>query len=336
VGIIALHNQNFIIIRECETHPRTWPRTIIRRFAVPRAVKILVFGAGAIGSWLGGFLSMKHEVTLVGRRAHVDAIRERGLRISGRATLLARVAATTQVPQDPPDVIFVTTKSYDTAAAVDALRAFWRRSTFVTLQNGLGNAERLAADAERVIAGTTTHGVTFVGPGEVVHAGTGETRIGGVKGVARADVQRLADALTAAGIPTAVTDDVRRELWAKAVVNAAINPLTAVLRVRNGDLVRHDDLRALLDRLAREGAVAARAAGVDLDPDGIAAKAAEVAARTAENRSSMLQDVERGRRTEVEAITGELLRAARGVVLPYNERVYALVRGVERTLPRGS
>ena len=299
-------------------------------------MKVLVFGAGAIGSWLGALLSMENEVTLVGRPAHVESIRRNGLRISGRTTLVARPTAVAEVPPDVPDVIFVATKAYDTANAADALRAFWRRSTFVTLQNGLGNAEALAAKAERVLAGTTTHGVTFVGPGEVLHAGVGDTTLGPFAGTTRADAQHLATALTAGGIATTVVMDPRPELWAKAVVNTAINPLTAVLRRPNGELVRHADLRDLLERLAREGAVAARAAGVDLDPDGIAAKAAEVAARTAENRSSMLQDVERGRRTEVEAITGELLRAARGVVLPYNERVYALVRGVERTLPRGA
>ena len=305
---------------------------------VSRDVKVLVFGAGAIGSWLGGVLSMKNDVTLVARPAHAEAIRRDGLRITGRTTLVARPAAVTEVPREPPDLVFVTTKAYDTAAAIDALRAFQRRSTFVTLQNGLGNAELLAAKADHVVAGTTTHGVTFVKPGEVAHAGVGDTLVGAFAGATRADAGRIADLLTDAGIATRAVDDPRPELWAKAVVNAAINPLTAVLRRPNGELVRHPDLRGLLDRLAREGATAARAAGIELDPDGIAAKAAEVATRTAENRSSMLQDVERGRPTEVEAITGALLHAAggRGLALPYNDRVYALVRGLERSRNVGS
>ena len=301
-------------------------------------MKVLVYGAGAIGSWLGGVLSMKNDVMLVARPAHAEAIRRNGLRITGRTALVARPAVVTEVPGEPPDIVFVTTKAYDTAAAIDALRAFWRRSTFVTLQNGLGNAEILAAKADRVVAGTTTHGVTFVKPGEVAHAGAGDTLVGPFAGTTRADAERIADLLTDAGIVTRAVDDPRPELWAKAVVNAAINPLTAVLRRTNGELVRHADLRGLLDRLAREGATAAGAAGIDLDPDGIAAKAAEVATRTAENRSSMLQDIERGRPTEVEAITGALLRAARGrgLALPYNERVYALVRGIERGRTGGS
>ncbi len=272
---------------------------------------------------------MKNEVTLVARTAHADAIRRDGLRITGRTNIVAHPAAVAEVPQEPPDLVFVTTKAYDTIAAADALRAFWRRCTFVTLQNGLGNAELLAARSDRVIAGTTTHGVTFVGPGEVVHAGVGETLVGPFAGTTRADADQVAGLLVDAGIATHAVDDPRPELWAKAVVNAAINPLTAVLQRPNGELVRHEDLRGLLDRLTREGVAAAGGAGVDLDPDGIAAKAAEVATRTAENRSSMLQDVERGRRTEVEAITGALLRSA-SRPLPYNERMYALVRGLER------
>ena len=303
-------------------------------------MKVLVFGAGAIGSLLGGLLSRENEVTVVGRKAHVDTINRRGLRISGRTTLLAWPTATTEAPAGDFDAIFVTTKAYDTANAVGALRGFWRRSVFVTLQNGLGNAEALAASADRVVAGTMTQGVTFVAPGEIVHAGVGDTFVGPWKGVSRDDVQRIADVLTAAGIATTVTDDVARELWAKAVVNAAINPLTAVLRVPNGVLVANADLRALVERLAREGATAARAVGVAVEPDALAAKAVEVATRTAENRSSMLQDVERGGRTEIDAIAGELLSAAEGHPLPYTEVVYALVKGLETrgdgTLPRGN
>ena len=308
--------------------------------AVPRHVRILVFGAGAIGSLFGGLLSRENDVTVVARKAHVDAINRRGLRIRGLTNLLVHPTGTADVPTGDFDAIFVTTKAYDAANALDALRKFWRRSTFVTLQNGPGNADVLAGKVDRVVAGTTTHGVTFDAPGEIVHAGIGDTVVGPWKGVARADVQHLADALTAAGIETTVADDVRRELWAKAVVNAAINPLTAVLRVPNGALAANADLRALVDRLAREGATAAAAAGVAVDPEDIAAKAVEVASRTAKNRSSMLQDVERGHRTEVDAITGELIRvaASEGRRLPYNESLYTLMKGLEwsGTVPKGT
>jgi 2-dehydropantoate 2-reductase len=269
-------------------------------------------------------------VTILGRKPHVDAVNRKGLHIEGHTHLIAWPTAVTDVPDADFDVVFVTTKAYDTANAVGTLRPFWRRSTFVTLQNGLGNAETIAAAADRVLAGTTSHGVTFSAPGEILHAGRGDIVVGPWKGATAVDAKDLADALTAVGLPTTVLGDVRTELWSKVVVNAAINPLTAVLRRPNGDLVLHDDLRALLVRTAREAVVAANAAGVPLDPDDLARRSAEVASRTAGNRSSMLQDVERGRRTEIDAITGELLRAAGSRDLPVLQTLDALVRGLER------
>jgi 2-dehydropantoate 2-reductase len=305
----------------------------MRRLALLRAVRVLVFGAGAIGSLLGGVLSEDHDVTIIGRKSHVDAVNARGLQITGHTNRIARPIATTEVPSADFEVVFVTTKAYDTANAVDALRVFWRASTFVTLQNGLGNAERIAERADRVLAGTTSHGVTFVGPGEVHHAGVGEIAIGAWHGTTLDDARRLATALTAAGLRASAIPDTRGELWSKVVVNGAINPLTAVLRVPNGTLVAHEDLRHLLTAISREAVSAANAAGVELTPETLTERAMEVAAKTAENRSSMLQDVERGRRTEIDAITGELLRAAAaaGLDLPYVRTLDALIRGIERT-----
>lgn len=300
-------------------------------------MRILVFGAGAVGSLIGGVLSTEHEVTLVGRRAHADAINRRGLRISGITTRIAWPTATTEVPQDTPEAILVTTKAYDTKHAVEALRAFWGQSLFVTLQNGLGNAEAIAAMASRVLAGTTTLGVLFVAPGEVVHTGLGETAVGPFAGAGRPDAQAFADVLSSVGLATRVVDDARPELWTKAIVNAAINPLTAILRRQNGELVRREDLRGLLAGVVHEGVAATARAGIRLGPDSLVAKAEEVATRTAENRSSMLQDVERGRRTEVDAIVGELLRAAgNDPSLYYLNALRALVAGIERTSVGGS
>src|SRR2546426_3131577 len=141
-------------------------------------VRILVFGAGAIGSLLGGLLSRENEVTIVGRKHHVDAINRKGLHISGATTFLAWPTAVTAVPTGDYDAIFVATKAYDTAAAVDALRAFWRQSTFVTLQNGLGNAEALAAKAARVVAGGASGGGPLGAPAEGRHARRRGNRLG--------------------------------------------------------------------------------------------------------------------------------------------------------------
>src|SRR2546426_503274 len=170
-----VHFAIYIKTRRCETHIET----VLECARITRIVEILVFGAGAIGSFFGGLLSQRHDVTLIGRAEHISAVKSHGLRVSGKTSIIAKPRAALRVAQDAkPDFIFVTTKSYDTANAMIALRAFADRAIFVTLQNGLGNAETIARTARRVVAGTTAHGGTFVGPGAIRHAGAGETMIG--------------------------------------------------------------------------------------------------------------------------------------------------------------
>src|SRR5712692_51418 len=144
------------------------PKPFFRPSVLRPIVEILVFGAGAMGSFFGGILSRRHGVTLVGRSEHVEAIRGHGLRISGKTSMVAKPEASTTVPPSArPDLVFVATKAYDTANAMLALERFADRSIFITLQNGLGNAETIAKTAHRVVAGTTAIGVTYVGPGEI-------------------------------------------------------------------------------------------------------------------------------------------------------------------------
>lgn len=295
---------------------------------------IVVFGAGAMGSFFGGLLSVRQDVLLVGRAPHVAAIRARGLRITGKTSLIARPRVGTRVPRgERPQLVLVATKAYDTARAMIAMRPFAKDAVFLTLQNGLDNADIIARSATRVVAGTTAHGVTFLGPGSVRHAGVGDTVIGPWKGVDRHDVVRVRDVLADAGIPARLSEDMRSELWAKVIVNAAINPLAALAGVPNGRLAREVRLRAALEDVCREAAAVARADGADVAADEIVRRTLLVARRTAANRASMLQDLDQGRRTEVEAITGALLTAAKrhGIPAPRNALLYALVRAREES-----
>jgi len=285
-----------------------------------------------MGSFFGGLLSRHHDVLLIGRAEHVEAIRAHGLRISGKTSLIARPAAATIVPESArPDMIFVTTKAYDTANAMLALQRFADRATFVTLQNGLGNAETIAKTARRVVAGTTTIGVTFIGPGEIRHAGIGETVLGAWAHVDEEDVVRLRDVLADVGLITKVTSDVRSELWSKLVVNAAINPLGAIAAVPNGRLVRDKRLLAVLDGVCREAVAVAKAEGAHVDGEELRHRTQLVAKRTAANRGSMLQDLDRHRQTEIDAITGPIVRAAarHRILVPLNSALYAVVRARE-------
>ncbi len=294
---------------------------------------VLVFGAGAMGSFFGGLLSRRNDVTLVCRRDHADAIERAGLRITGKTSLIAHPdVATSAAEVRRPDLILIATKAYDTPAAVRALHRFARTATWMTLQNGLDNPDVLARAAAHVVAGVTSHGVTFLRSGEIRHAGVGDTAIGAYKGVDESAVVFLRDLFEEAGVRTRISADIRRELWLKVIVNAGINPLAALTRLRNGYLVKIPALADAMAGLCAEGAEVARAEGFDITDREAADLAAKVARRTKENRASMLQDVERGRPTEIESITGAILRAAErhGLPAPRNALAYGLVQGLER------
>jgi 2-dehydropantoate 2-reductase len=295
-------------------------------------VRVLVFGAGAMGSFFGGLLSKHHDVLLIGRSDHVKAIRAHGLRISGKTSMIARPEVATAVPSNArPDFVFITVKAYDTADAMSALEKLADRSIFVTLQNGLGNAETIAKTAHRVIAGTTTVGVMFVGPGEVRHGGIGDAVVGPWSHVDETDLVRLRDLLADAGIVVTVTSDVRSELWAKLVVNATINPLAAIVGIPNGRLVRDKRLAEVMDAICREAVAVAKAEGAKLDGEELRHRTAVVAKRTAANRGSMLQDLDRHRRTEIDAIVGPIVRSAarHRIPVPLSQALYAVVRARE-------
>ncbi len=294
---------------------------------------VLVFGAGAMGSFFGGLLSARQDVLLVGRREHMEAIRRHGLRISGKTVRLAHPEVATRVPAAArPDLVLLATKAYDTAAAMGQLKHLASRATFLTLQNGLDNPDVIGRLAARVIAGTTAHGVLFLGPGEVRHAGIGDTVIGAWRGVDRDDVVLVRDVFEEAGVRTRISDDVRTDLWAKLAVNASINPLAALAGVPNGRVVQDADLGELLEALCRETVAVARASGIPLDANDLVRRARLVARRTSGNRASMLQDLDHGRRTEIDAISGAVARAAEraSVDAPLNRAVHALVRARER------
>ena len=303
-------------------------------------MRIVIFGAGSLGSLLGALLDGVHEVVLVGRDPHVSAVRDSGLRVTGVDSFAASPAATTEGTGLDADLAVVTVKAYDTAAAAHDL-ATSDIGAAVSLQNGLGNEETLAAGLEcPVVAGTTTHGAMLSEPGVVEWTGRGEVAVGnwGRDGGDRTPqgddtddpASRVAAAFRAASIDATVDPDIRHRLWTKLAVNAAINPVTALTRVRNGR-VFEGPTAAYAERAARETAAVARAEGIELDAGAVVEEARAVARRTADNRSSMFQDLAAGRRTEIDAISGAV--SDRGddhrIDTPVNGLLAALLRGWE-------
>ncbi len=297
-------------------------------------MRVLIFGAGALGSLIGALLSKRNEVTLVGRREHMSSIQAEGLRISGHTEMLARPSVVERVEDlSGYDHVFLTVKSYDTRSAMKSLAKLPGLRTVVTMQNGLGNLETIGEYANNVIGGTTSHGATLRGPGDVVHAGMGDAVAGIYKGVSRESLDSLAGELTACGMRTDVTENLSGEVWAKAIVNAGINPLTAILGARNGYLLENPEVTGMLEDVCLEAIEVATACEIPLPEDDLVERTKRVARMTAQNMSSMLQDVVRRRRTEIDSITGEIVRRGndKGVPTPLNSALLAVVKGMENS-----
>ena len=287
-----------------------------------------------MGSFLGGLLSRRNDVTLVGRRKHVEAIRRSGLRITGKTQIVVRPRVATSLRERPKaNLVVIATKSYDTEAALHSVRTLWRTALFVTLQNGLDNPATIARRTKRVVAGTTGIGVTFLRLGEVRHAGIGDTVVGPYAGADNDDAVLVRNLFTEAGIPTELSEDIHRDLWLKVIANSAINPLTAITGLKNGAIGRLPWLGEAVASVCRESAGVARAAGIEIDDHDAVRRTMKIALRTRDNRSSMLQDFEARRRTEVDAINGAIVRAAahHGASAPLNAALRALVLGIEHS-----
>jgi len=291
-------------------------------------MNVLVFGAGSLGSLLGGLLAREHDVTLVGRDPHVNAVREDGLRITGAVDATVRPAAVTGLASaGAPDLAVVTVKSFDTAEAGRAL-ARTDPGVVLSVQNGMGNEVTLAGHLEApVLAGTTTYGARLREPGVVACTGVGSVTLGPHGAAALDTAERTGGTFRDAGIDVDVVADPRPHRWEKLAVNAGINPVTALARVENGALV-DGPAAGIATAAATETARVAREQGIDLSGARAREAVRAVAETTARNRSSMLVDVASGRRTEIDAINGYVVDRAEGAV-PVNEVLAGLVRAWE-------
>jgi len=227
---------------------------------------------------------------------------------------------------EPAKYALVLVKSWQTERAAKSLvKCLASDGLALTLQNGLGNREKLllALGPGRVALGVTTSGATLLAPGRVVPAGEGVIALNGTPGL-----EPLGDLLKQAGFRVENVADARALLWGKLVINAAINPLTALLEIPNGELLDHPETRSLMAELAGEAAALANALGIELHYENPGSAAEYVAQRTAANHSSMLQDIRNGRPTEIDAICGEIVRLGEqsGVPTPLNRVMWQLVK----------
>lgn len=302
-------------------------------------MRIGMIGAGAMGGVYGGLLfRIGVDVTLIDTRdTHVDAIRRDGLRVEGvRGTHQVRVPACTD-PSDlaPFDAVIVFTDANATAVAARTAKRILKPGGFaLTLQNGIGNVETLLAElgTGRVLAGVSMNSAASPGPGRAIYTNAGPTSIGELDGADTPRVRELHRLLNAAGIETEIIADPVAWIWGKFVINCGINALTAVTRLRSGDMFRVPEMNDLQERVIDEILAVVEHKGIRLpDPDPRGTIRAHCRVRF--NKPSMLQHLEQGRRTEIDAINGALVREARalGMRLPHNETLVAVVKGLERS-----
>jgi 2-dehydropantoate 2-reductase len=298
--------------------------------------KIGIVGAGAMGSLFGGRLSQAGQEVLLYdiNREHVQAIQREGLIIEDLASgqkELCRPAATTKA-EDLGDagilVIFV--KSAATEMVAQLFSEITGGNTIaVTMQNGLGNEGILKKyfSEARTAAGVTSQGATFLGPGQIRHAGRGPTHLC-MSDRDNGKLRGFIDALNEAGLESDLEENIDDLIWSKLIINVGINALTALTGLPNGRLLDYEDCKALTADLVAEAVNVAGKKGVHLTYDDPLQMVYQVAEKTGGNRSSMLQDFDRNRKSEIDFINGAIVREAESIGLeaPINRALTRLVR----------
>ena len=284
-------------------------------------MKIVIVGAGAIGSLFGAFLANHNHVVLVGRKAHISAIQQHGLLIKGKTHRKVSIDAVETIEEIDltPDLLMITVKSYDTAQAIqDALPLVHNHTVILSFQNGLGNIETIQqyVSSSQVLAGSTTHGALFSKPGVITHMGEGETVIGPLSKRQLTRCNEIVSVFTTAGIPTTVSTNVIRDLWVKAIVNSSINPLTAMFQCPNGYLLENPLLTHMVELICEESTQVATREGIGVTYPDMLQKTREVIQHTTRNHSSMLQSLENAKKTEIDAINGALVQMGKTHHLP--------------------
>lgn len=291
-------------------------------------MKIAVLGAGAMGCLYGGMLAEAgHQVVFVDiRREQVEALNRMGLEIetANRTRRITNIRAVT----DPAgagrvELVLIFVKAVHTEHAMQNARGLIGENTVIlTLQNGLGNIEKLNAVAGKacVVAGTSGHGSTLLQAGRIRHAGIGNTVIGEQNGAHSERIKTLAALFNHAGITTEISENITGLIWTKLIVNVGINALTALSGLRNGQLLDYPESQALMQSAIEEARNVAQAKGIRFEVEDLAEYTRNIALKTAKNRSSMLQDVLAGRRTEISVINGAVAEQGErlGIAVPVN------------------
>jgi len=289
--------------------------------------KIFVLGAGAIGSTYGALLSQRNDVTLIGRKAHVDAVNKNGLTLSGNIKSTFLVKAEMAIKEIPSEtLILLTTKAYDAAGAVTSIRPLLRKDTvMLVLQNGLGIKDivgRIVAGKAEVVRGLVTLAAEFFEPGKISFW-QGETFLEPTQ-----TSERIARVFNVVGLKTKISNDMQEEIWKKLIVNCVLNPLTVIFQVRNNEIMIYS-LKQIRHKIIQESIAVGNAEGVSFESNLEECIERKIARYT--NYSSMCQDIMKRKKTEIDFLNGKIVELGRrhGIPTPVNDTLVGLIRFLE-------
>lgn len=305
-------------------------------------MKIAVIGAGAMGSALGGALAKSgNDVTLVDVwRDAIDRINTSGLKIEDKAGHVECIAVKgTDRPAEigRVDLVLVFVKCYDTECAVRmALPVIGPNTTVLSLQNGWGNGPRIAriVGPEKLLLGVCYHSATVLGPGHVLHGGKGMSFIGESDGRMTGRLQQVADTFNQADIEVTVTPTVVKEIWSKLALNVCTLPTSATLRMFAAQLMQASEMQNLMRELLTEVVAVAQSQDIPLDFEERWLAITGLLKRLPPTiKGSMLQDVEKRRRTEIDVINGAVVETGQNLKIPtpYNQAMVWMVKALEAT-----
>src|SRR5215472_3783184 len=317
-----------IVARQLMSETRKWPR-------------IAVVGAGAVGGYFGGmFARAGAPIVLIGRKHFADAVNSKGLildKSEGQERIRATATVEMSAVRDCPLILF-SVKANDTSVTATQMAPFVRPDAIVVcLQNGIDNADQIRAAANVAALPAVVYvAVSVPDPGHVKHLARGDLIIG----PSSKQKTELADLFIRAGIPCRVSDNIEGELWLKLLRNCALNAISALGRVRYGQIAQNNHAKKLMEHVVNEVLAVARGAGVVVpgvdDRESGMAAAMEIATQMADAFSSTAQDLNRGRPTEIDALNGYITRrgAELGVPVPVNHVLFTLVKLAERNAHR--
>lgn len=289
-------------------------------------MKIIILGAGGIGSLVGAFLSKENDVLLVGREKHVDKINKNGLKISGCINKNFKVKAATKIESiDDDTLIILSTKAVDNEKSINEIKGLIKEDTIIlSLQNGLGTEDLIKelVDCE-VIRGIITAGTTFLEEGRVECSNVGEVYL--EDSDASEEIKNM---LAGAGFKAEISDDIQERIWIKLMVNCVMNTLTAIFRVKNKELSKVPEL---VKSVIYETVEVAEKEGLNFDKEKMYEIVTGIIQKSGENKSSMFQDILKGRKTEIDFMNGKIVELGKkhNIKTPVNETLVSMIKFAE-------